>query len=341
MRAAVFPGPQEWEIVEGTTPAPAAGEALVRVYACGVCGTDAHIYRGQFPARFPLVAGHEFSGVVESVGADVSFLRPGDRVAIDPNIECGFCRPCRRGLVHLCKNLGAIGVTQDGGFATHCLLPARQCHRVPDEMPFEVAAMAEPAACCVHGIDRAGIQSGDVVVLLGAGTIGLLLLQLARLQGGGTIVVSEPNAEKREMAKRLGATTAVDPVSQDLVEVVNAASEGDGADVVIECVGGAATAEQAVSLAGGGGRVLLFGVAPEEAQITVSPYAIYRKEVSITGSFTNPFTHGRALSLLASGRLRVDGLVSHRLPLDEVRRGIELLESGDAMKVVIQTQESA
>jgi L-iditol 2-dehydrogenase len=208
-------------------------------------------------------------------------------------------------------------------------------------MPFKVAAMAEPAACCVHGIDRAGIRSGDVVVLLGAGTIGLLLLQLARLQGAAALVVSEPNAEKREMAKRLGATTVVDPVSQDLVAVVNAASEGDGADVVIECVGGAATAEQAVSLAGEGGRVLLFGVAPEQDEITVSPYRIYRKEIGITGSFTNPFTHGRALALLASGQLRVDGLISHRLSLDEVPRGIELLESGEATKVVIQTQESA
>ncbi len=339
MRAAVFPRPQQCETVERETSPPAEHQALVRVHACGVCGTDSHIYRGQFPARFPLIAGHEFAGVVEEVGMGVAFPRPGDRVAIDPNIHCGSCRPCRRGLTHLCRNLAAIGVTQDGGFATHCLVPARQCHTVPDDMSYDVAAMAEPVACCVHGIDRAGIRSGDVVLLVGAGTIGLILLQLAQLQGASMTIVSEPNPEKRAVARRLGATSVVDPGSEDLRQISRAATDGSGPEVVIECVGGCATAQEAFDLAGEGGRVLLFGVAPEEAQISVSPYQVYRKEISITGSFTNPFTHDRALALLASGRLRVEDLISHRLPLDEVSRGIELLESGEATKVVVRTQE--
>ncbi len=336
MRAAVFPRPQECEIVEREAPVPAEHQALVRVRACGVCGTDAHIYRGEFPARFPVIAGHEFAGVVEKVGAGVSSLRPGDRVAVDPNVHCGSCRPCRRGLTHLCRSLSAIGVTHDGGFATHCVVPARQCHRVPDDMPYDVAAMAEPVACCVHGIDRAGIRSGDVVLLLGAGTIGLVLLQLVQLQGAAVTIVSEPNEDKRHMAERLGATTTVDPVSEDLAEVLQAATDGAGADVVIECVGSAATAQQALDLAGEGGRVLLFGVAPEEARITISPYRVYREEIAITGSFTNPFSQSRALALLASGRLQVNDLISHRLPLDEMLRGIELLESGTATKVLIE-----
>jgi 2-desacetyl-2-hydroxyethyl bacteriochlorophyllide A dehydrogenase len=339
MRAAVFPVPEECEIVQREAPAPAEHEALVRVHACGVCGTDAHIYRGRFPARFPLIAGHEFAGVVEEVGSSVSFLQPGDRVAVDPNIYCGSCRPCRRGLTHLCRNLSAVGVTRDGGFATHCVVPARQCHTVTSEMPFEVAALAEPVACCVHGIDRAGIVSGDVVLLLGAGTIGLVLLQLARLQGAALTVVSELDPGKRELAKGLGATRVVDPAAEDLEQAVEDMSDGSGPDVVIECVGAGATAQQACDLAGEGGRVLLFGVAPEEAEITISPYRVYRNEIAITGSFTNPFTQSRALALLASGRLQIEGLISHRLPLDEVPRGIGLLESGEATKVVIETQE--
>jgi threonine dehydrogenase-like Zn-dependent dehydrogenase len=193
----------------------------------------------------------------------------------------------------------------------------------------------------VHGVDRASIRSGDVVVLVGAGTIGLVLLQLAQLQGAAVTIVCEPNADKRDMAKSLGATHVVDPVSENLEGVVGDTTDGSGPDVVIECVGGCATAQQAVDLAGEGGRVLLFGVAPGEAEITVSPREIYRKEISITGSFTNPFTHDRALALLASGRLRVEELITHRLPLEEVPRAIELLESGGATKVLIQPQDTA
>ncbi len=338
MRAAVFPAPEACEIVARDVPTPAEGQVLVRVEACGVCGTDAHIYRGAFPARFPLVAGHEFAGVVEQTGPAVSHLHPGDHVAIDPNICCGTCRPCRRGLTHLCRSLSAIGVTQDGGFATHCLVPAQQAHNLPLPLPFPVAAMAEPVACCLHGIDLAAIRAGDVVALIGAGAIGLILLQLVLLQGPAAAIVSELTPEKRAAAERLGATRTVAPLTEDLRSILEDATEGSGADVLIECVGSPETAQQAVDLAGEGGRVLLFGVAPQEAAISVSPYQIYRREIAITGSFTNPFTHSRAVALLASGRLQVDDLISHRLPLDEVPRGIELLESRRATKVIIEPQ---
>jgi len=340
VRAAVFANPGACQIVERELPMPAERQALIRVEACGVCGTDAHIYRGEFPARFPLVAGHEFAGVVEEIGVDVPYLRPGDHVTIDPNIPCGACRACRRGLTHLCRHLSAVGVTQDGGFATHCLVPAPQCHKVSDGVPFGVAAMAEPVACCVHGIDRADLHAGEIVVLIGAGTIGLILLQLALLQGAATTIVSEPSPEKRREAERLGAFRTVDPTSEELQESVTQVTQGWGADVVIECVGSQQTAQQALELASDGGRVLLFGVAPETARIALSPFAVYRKEICVTGSFTNPFTHGRALALISSGRLQVDQLISHRLALDEVVRGIELLESGRATKVILEPQRA-
>jgi 2-desacetyl-2-hydroxyethyl bacteriochlorophyllide A dehydrogenase len=336
MRAAAFPAPELCEMVERETPAPAERQVLVRVEACGLCGTDAHIFRGQFPARFPLIAGHELAGVVAETGVDVSSLRPGDHVVVDPNIFCGACRNCRRGYAHLCTMLEAIGVGHDGGFATHCLVPAQQCHRVPDDMPFPVASMIEPIACCMHGMDRAQMRSGEVVLLIGAGTIGQILLQLAILQGAATVIVSEPMPEKREAALRLGASRVVDPRADDLEKAVADATEASGADVVIECVGGAETAQQALDLAGAGGRVVLFGVAPQSAEISLSPYEIYRKEISVTGSFINPFTHARAVALLSSGRLAVEGLISHRLPLAAVREGIELLESGSAMKIIIE-----
>lgn len=338
MRAALFREPESVEIVD-RSPAPALEQqALIRVEACGVCGTDAHIWRGTFPARFPLIAGHEIAGVVEELGPGVGFLRPGDHVSVDPNISCGVCRPCRRGLIHLCRNLAAIGVTWDGGFATHCLVPAQQCYKMPGDMPFSVAAMTEPLACCVHGVDRAQVRPGETVVLIGAGAIGLILLQLVRLQGAAAVIVSELVEEKREMAARLGASRIVDPQAEDLATVVEEATGGDGADVVIECVGGAETAQLAMELAGEAGRVLLFGVAAESDRIAISPYEVYRKEITITGSFTNPFTHQRALDLLAAGQVEVEQLVTDRLPLDRVQAAIELLESRDALKVIIEPQ---
>jgi len=199
-----------------------------------------------------------------------------------------------------------------------------------------VAAMAEPVSCCIHGIERAGIRPGDCLVILGAGMIGLIMLQLALLQGAACAIVSEPGREKREMAEQLGASHVVDPRTQDLTHVVAEATGGEGADCVIECVGSGSTAEQAVSLVGEGGKVLLFGVAPPAARISVSPYDIYRHEITLTGSFTNPSTFDAALSLLSSGRLRVGELISHRLPLEQLEEGIQLLESRQAMKVMVE-----
>jgi len=338
MEAAVFSEPGRCELVEREPPAPLEGEVLVKVEACGVCGTDLHIYRGEFPARFPVVAGHEFAGVVEEVGAGVVGLRSGEHVAIDPNISCGACRPCQRGRLHLCRNLSAIGVTSDGGFGTHCVVPAQQAYTIPDHMAFAVAAMSEPLACCVHGIERAQIRPGEVVVIIGAGMIGLMMVQLALIQGASVVIVSELDAHKREVARSLGASRVVNPENAELREYVAEATEGSGGDVAIECVGSAGTAQQAVSLVGEGGRVVLFGVAPESTRIGVAPYEVYRREITITGSFTNPFTQARALALLEKGRVKVEGLISHRLPLAEVPAALELMEAGQATKIVIEPQ---
>ena len=340
MRAVIFPTPGELEVVERETPSALEWHVVVRVQACGVCGTDLHIYQGEFPARFPLIPGHEFAGVVEEAGQSVASLRSGDRVVIDPNLSCGTCRPCQRGLTHLCRNLISFGVTNDGGFATHCALPARQCYKMPAAMPFEVAAMTEPVACCVHGIERAQIRPGEVVLLIGAGLIGLVLLQLALMRGVAMAIVSEPAAEKRELASSFGAALTVDPTTGDLTEAVMKATDGSGADVVIDCAGGPATSQQAFGLAAEGGRVLLFGVAAPDAEIKVRPYDIYAKEITITGSFINPFTHGAALALLASGRIRVSEIISHRLTLAQVPQAFELLEAHQARKIIIEPQRT-
>lgn len=340
MRAALFPTPEVVEIVERETPTPQEWHAVVRVEACGLCGTDLHIFRGQFPARFPLIPGHEFAGVVEDVGQGVSSLRPGHRVVVDPNVNCGTCRPCQRGYAHLCRNLISFGVNADGGFATHCAVPARQCYKLPPEMSFLVAAMTEPVACCVHGIERAQLRPGEVVVVIGAGLIGLVMMQLALMRGAAMVIVSDHAADKRELAKSFGAALTVDPLVEDLAEVVMKATEDAGADVAIDCVGGVETSQQAVSLAGEAGRVLLFGVAPQDAKMSVEPYLIYAREITITGSFINPFTDGAALALLAAGRIRVAEIISHRLPLDQLPQALAMLEARQASKIVIEPQRS-
>jgi threonine dehydrogenase-like Zn-dependent dehydrogenase len=197
VKAAVVERPEVVRIEEREVPQPGAEEVLIRVRACGVCGTDVHILHAGFRADYPVIPGHEFAGEVVSVGDRVTHVRPGEPVVIDPNITCGVCPYCRRGLVHLCENLIALGVNLPGGFEEFCVAPAKQVYRLPDGLSWEEAAFVEPLACCVHGIDRAGISAGDSVVVIGAGPIGLLMVQLARLEGAREVIVSEPMACSR------------------------------------------------------------------------------------------------------------------------------------------------
>lgn len=317
MSAAVFKEPGRIDVEERAVPTPGPGEVLVKVEACGVCGTDFHIFKGEAPARPPVVLGHEYCGEVVAVGEGLDRPRPGDRVAVDPNIACGRCYHCRMGKVHLCESMEALGVTLDGGLAEYSLAPATQCHVLPAGMPAAWGAFVEPVACCVHGIDLAGIRPGYSVVVMGGGTIGLILLQLARISGAATLIVSEPVRKKRELALELGATLAVDPLSSDLESEVRAVLPA-GADVVIEAVGRPETVEAALGIATRGGCVLLFGVSPEGAKVTVSPFAIYKKELRVQGSYVNPFTFSRAISLLASGAVKVEPLVERVVSLGDL-----------------------
>ncbi|MGE5585761.1 MAG: zinc-dependent alcohol dehydrogenase family protein [Bacillota bacterium] len=317
MSAVVFRRPGSVVIEERDVPCPGPGEVLVRVEACGVCGTDFHIFRGEAPARPPVVLGHEYCGEVVALGEGLTGLKLGDRVAVDPNIACGRCYHCRLGKVHLCESMEALGVTIDGGFAGYSVAPATQCHSLPAGMSAVQGAFVEPVACCVHGIDLAGIRPGNTVVVLGGGTIGLILLQLALGSGAATLIVSEPVQKKRELALKFGATLAVDPLSADLEEQVRAVAPA-GADVVIEAVGRPETIEMAVRIAARGGCILLFGVAPEDAHVSMRPFAIYKKELRIQGSYVNPFTFSRAIALLAGAAVEVEPLVERVVALEDL-----------------------
>ncbi len=331
MQAVVFRGAHMVRAEERARPEVGPGQVLVRVRACGVCGTDRHIYEGEFPAAPGVVLGHEYAGEVVEVGPGVSDLEPGQKVAVDPNIACGICRPCRMGKVHLCESLTAVGVNYDGGFAEYSLVPRAQLYPFSGDLDWAEAAMAEPVACCLHGIDLAGIRGGETVLVIGGGAIGQIHAQLARLSGAGRVALTDPVLRRRELAREMGVDLLLDPSAQSLDEM-RAALHG-GADVVIEAVGSAATAEQSIALAARGGTVIWFGVAAPEARSAVSPYDIYRREITLRGSFVNPFTHERALALLTGGRLRVGPLITRRIGLDEVP-AVLATPARDDLKVV-------
>jgi L-iditol 2-dehydrogenase len=301
-------------------PVPGAGELMVKVEACGICGTDRHLYLGEFPSKPPVTLGHEFSGIVEAVGECVERIRPGMRITGDPNIHCGGCTQCRRGRINLCENLRAIGIHRDGGFADYVIVPEKQAHQLPLSLPPEHGAFCEPLACCLHGIDMAGIRAGNSVVVLGGGVIGMLVVQLARLAGATSVLLITRQAVRRTLAETLGATGSVDPSAGDVVEQV-AGQNGmlpGGADVVIECAGVGETVAQAPKLARAGGTVVILGVLPQGEKVEIEPFDILFREIRILTSFLNPSTHARASALIASGTISVEPLISRRIGLADL-----------------------
>lgn len=319
MRAVRLLGVGDVRVQEVGEPSPSGDMALVRVQACGICGTDRHIVHGLYPARMPLTLGHEFAGTV--VAADTNAdLAPGLRVAVDPNIPCGICRACRRGEVALCPRRVALGVDLDGGLADYVLIPRAQAYPLPPDVPAAYGALCEPLACCLRGLDLAAIRPGMSVVVLGGGVIGQLMVQLARLAGAHVVALITRQAGRRALAESLGATATLDPRAGDVVTRIGGHTGllPGGADVVLECAGTTETFEQAVAMAGRGGTVLVFGVPAPDAEARVRPFDLFARELRIVGSYLNPLTHGRAVELVASGQLRLDPLITHRLSIDEI-----------------------
>lgn len=318
MRQAMFNGPGDLAIAEGPVPTPARHDVLICVEACGVCGSDRAIYAGTHPAATPLVLGHEFSGTVVDTGPDVADIEIGDRVTVDPNITCGRCPNCRRGLVQLCQGIASLGITLPGGFAEYSLAPEPNAYRIRNSTSFDEASLVEPLACCVRGISQAGVQLGDVVVVLGAGPIGLLLVQLARLRGAVTTICVDPVDRRRDLARSLGVDVVIEADETDVREAVAGATDGLGADAVLESSGQTAVAQFALELVRAGGTVVWFGACPQNDQVLVRPFHVNEREITIRGSNINPFTHQTALSLIEHGRVRISELISDCIGLGDL-----------------------
>lgn len=311
MKSAVFYGKHDMRVEESPMPKVGKEDVLIQVKACGICGTDVHIYEGDKGAAEvtpPTILGHEFSGVVAEVGSSVTNVKVGDRVCIDPNCYCGKCDFCRNGIAHYCTDMIGYGTTVNGGFAEYCSVNQRQVYKLGDNTTFEQGAMTEPVACCLHGIDMCNIHPGSSVVVIGGGMIGLLMLQLARLAGAARTALLEPVEAKREVAKKLGADICIDPIHDD-VKTVLASAGMTWVNTVIECVGRTSTIEQAIDIVGNKGTVMMFGLTKPDDTISLKPFEVFKKEIELKASYINPYTQKRALELIDSGRLDVSSMV--------------------------------
>jgi L-iditol 2-dehydrogenase len=338
VRAAVLTHPGAFEHVQLPEPECAPDEVIVQVATCGICGTDRAIFRGEAPAAWPVVLGHEFSGVVVEVGSQVTGLSVGDRVSADPNVVDGTCFFCRRGESNLCSGLSPLGITRNGGFAEFVAVPATNAYRLPNSVSVEEGSLVEPLACCVRGIDQARVGLGDLVAVLGAGPIGCLLIQLARIQGAGMILAVEPEQARWGHAIAAGADLTCGP--DEAVAVLRDLRD-PAADVVIEASGRTQTAEWAIGLVRRGGTVVLFGVYPEQERLSVNPFRVNEDELRIVGSLNNPNTHQRAIDLLASGRVVLDGVITHRLGLEALAKAMDRDSFPGAGKITIDPRKIA
>ena len=337
MKASLFMGNGEFKTATLEEVAVLADEIKVRNVAAGVCGTDISIFRGGKGSADvvpPIVLGHEYAGEVVEIGSAVKTVLVGDRVAVDPNIYCQKCYYCRNGKKQHCENLFAIGVNRHGGFAEYSIIPEKQAFRLADHVDYEVGAMAEPLACCIHGIDLAQIKSGSSVCVIGGGSIGQLMIQLSKLAGASTVILSEPVARRREIGLENGADFAIDPFVDDPRSAVNSLSSR-GVDVVIECVGNTSATRQAFEVADKGATLVLFSVPKPGATFPIDLFDVFSKELKIVGSFINPDTQQRAVNLINGNKLNISPLITHRYGLEDVEAAILKQMDDESIKVLV------
>ena len=304
---------------------PDAHEVLIRVRYCGVCGTDIHIYNGAKGAAEvtpPVTLGHEFSGYVLRVGDGVVDLKPGDRVSVDPNNYCGKCYFCTRGMKHLCRHMVGLGTSLDGGFAETITVDERLVHHIPDPLDYKAAAMAEPLSCCLHGIDLTDIRAGQTVMVVGTGSIGMMMVQLAKACGASAVIAVEPNAVHREKALKLGADFGIDPIHDDTRALLEQHAI-ENIDRVIDCAGLISTAEYCIRYAGRGAVVMLFGLTGPDDEMKLRPFEAFQKELTIKACFVNPDTFSRSVALLAAGVVRTEEIIDQVIPLSDIARVFE------------------
>lgn len=337
MKAVQYSAASTFSIAEVAKPVPAPHQVVIRVKACGICKTDLSIHEGSFLAKFPLINGHEFAGVIDSVGSAVKEWKAGDRVTADNTELCGYCDACRADKPLYCENFDSHGCNMSGGFAEYVLINHDKVFPLSDNMSFEEATFAEPTACAVHGVDRIAPKLGDSILMFGAGPTGIILAQLLRRAGAGRMVIADPHADKLDVLRKYGFTDLVqidkaDP-GKHTAEIKKI--QPKGFDIVVEATGAASIFEQCFNFLHMGSKVVAYGVCAADAKVPVSPNEIFHNEYTILGSFAQTHCFGRALEYLESGVVQVKELISHRLPLEGYGEGLELIINKKAKKIII------
>jgi L-iditol 2-dehydrogenase len=329
MLAAVLYKPEDIRIEKRNIKKPGSRDVLIKVKACGICGTDSHIYYGRFPVpNLPYIPGHEFSGEVVDIGGEVQTVKIGDRVTADINISCGKCYFCHMGQKLFCPSIKQIGVHIDGAFAEYITVPEDQIHHLPDNLSWKYGAYVEPLACALRGQERLNIQPGSTVAIIGAGPMGLAHTIISNLKGAAKVIISEVDLSRLEKARKVGADVVINVNSADPIDIVKKETEGRGADYVIEAVGSIPTYTQAFQMVRRGGNLLVFGAAPATAEMPIKPFEIYSKELTIVSSYAGTYqTWTQAINLLSSGKFDPSEIITDSIELSNVVEGIKSISS--------------
>ena len=344
MPAVVYYGVKDIRVETIPIPGCGPGDIRVRVDACAVCGTDLKSYFSGNPRiKAPLAMGHEFTGLVETVGQDVTGFTLGERVVMATSVSCGECVYCKRGWPNLCQNVAPMGFSYPGGMAGYVTIPARAIQRghvikTPRGIEAAHAALAEPVSCTVNAAENCAIQPGDTVVVVGAGPMGILNACVARESGASQVILAEINPSRLQQAAAFGLDRLVDPSSQDLGKIVREMTGGIGADVVIVAAPAARPQEEALTYVRKRGTLCLFASLPVgKNMLSLDSRAIHYGEVRVVGSSDSAPRHvQKAVEMLAKNRIHADKLVTHRLPLDGIFKAFELMQSGEALRVVLE-----
>ena len=334
MLGVFYYGPNDLRVEAAEKPlVRKANDVLLKVKACGVCGSDIKTLHGEYGGNPPVILGHEFSGEVCEIGSDVNNVTEGDRVVVDPNLTCGTCYNCRRGLENICENVATVGMHVNGGLAEYCVVPSIALHKIPEKLDFNEAALTEPLACVLSGFNKCQIKPGDTVGLVGLGPIGFLYLQLLRLSAASKIIAFEVKTERIEAGRKMGAEFIVNPAEKDWKEQLRKIGGGDGVDVVIEAVGNAPASKLALDIVRHGGRAVFFGIHKPDDKLEINAYRLTRYEIDVTGSFIDRFTFLPAVQLLAEKKIDAKSLITHTFKLSEAAKAFDMMEQGKGIKI--------
>ncbi|MFD5494826.1 zinc-dependent alcohol dehydrogenase family protein [Streptomyces sp. NPDC127091] len=327
MKAALIEAPGKVTVTTVPDPTPGPRDVVVEVAACGLCGTDLHILQGEFAPKLPIVPGHEFAGEVVGLGSAVTELSLGDRVAVDPSLYCYECRHCRTGHNNMCERWAAIGVTTAGGAAQYAVAPVANCVKLPEHVRTQDAALIEPLSCAVRGYDVLQSRLGAHVLIYGSGTMGLMMLELAKRTGAARVDVVDLNPDRLATAHQLGVSaTAANADELDRPQ---------GWDLVIDATGNAAAIQDGLDRVAKAGTFLQFGVADYATRVTIDPYRIYNQEITITGSMAVLHSYERAADLFATGVLDPDVFISDRIPLERYPEAMAQFAAGQGRKILV------